>query len=233
MKIKLVTKIMISIAVFVIASSAMATPVVDANLSPDDEYPVNSEMDGNYSKTYSEYVIDDGFYILNDWYKPVENFDPNEGYACDPNDPACEDPNETDGCDGYNVFEWTDTEPNPDVYWKIMCHGNGEGTVKKKKNAVGEPWIYVNLDDPNDPNYIEGFETAAGYNTSKNEPDNPHPIWEIKIPYTAISANIEVGMIDPKEIDPNDCPSTSTNIWRPTIYGKAAKQEVPEDADCD
>lgn len=85
MKCKITLRVLMLMAVFVMAASvAWASPVVDANLSPDNEYDESqnypggegTEQEGIFSKCYSLYVVGEGFYILNDWYDPCENFDP-------------------------------------------------------------------------------------------------------------------------------------------------------------
>ncbi len=231
MKSKLTIKVLMLMAVFAMASStAWAVPVVDGDLDPNDEYPAESELDGNFSKTYSEYVVSDGFYIINDWFDPCTNYDPND--YCDPNDPECDpnDPNDPQGCDAYNIFTWTDEDPNPWHYWRIKCHGNGAGTLEWRPNDDNPPTDWEEIDPD-----TEGFETATGYNTTKNDPTTPHPIWELKIPYTHISADIEVGMKDPKWVDPNDCPGNAPHpvTWNPPTYDFGTPQGSGPGPGCD
>jgi hypothetical protein len=189
--------------ILMFTSAVFAIPVVDGNLAPDTEYPSASEMQGNYSRTYSTYVIGDGFYIINDWYLPEVSFDPNN--YCDPNDPEC-DPNTNDGCNGYNLFDWTDKSVSPYMYWRLKCNGSGKGEVFKTLQTDGV-WHKVEIYNSSDPNYVAGFKTATGYAKTKNDRDNLHPIWEIEIPKTAISSNIEPGLVDPKFV-PDECLTT-------------------------
>lgn len=203
---------LIAIPAMVVWALVPDEPIVDGKLDPDNEYneegcdgydPGNNPgvvQTGDYSKCYSRGIPGSGggFYICNDWY------DPNEGY----------DPN---GCDGYNIFSWTDTGPNPYMHWQLKIHDNNDITLQQRENTEESQWQNV---DPN----ILGWEQASGYTTSQNDLSTEHPIWELKIPHDAISDYVTVGIIDPKWIDPNACPSG----WEPHGYGSAPSPIYPQ-----
>jgi hypothetical protein len=186
---------------FLWPSPVLATPPshpsVDGYLSPDDEYDegtggTGDMYQGNYGRLYARYITDqadewNGFYLCNDWYCPVENFDA------------------TSVCDGgvYNRFDFTDTEPDPDVYWRINVLGDGTVKVWTCPNDGQWNWAEQNTSGTD-------WKCATGYHTSKNpNPQNPapsHPIWELLIPDECISGRIVVGVKDPVSVDTDDCP---------------------------
>jgi hypothetical protein len=176
-------------------SIALATPPAhpwpDGALTPDDEYDEYGSggwWDGSYGHLYYRYISDqadewNGFYICNDWWDAPQNFDPVED------------------CDAkvYNRFDWTDTTPNPDMFWRVNVLSNGNVTVWQQENTEEATWGVIDTTG-------QGWKSDTGYHVSKNEPNVQHPIWELLIPDEYITSSITVGLIDPKSIDDGDCP---------------------------
>ena len=209
---KIISRLLIAlllIAIPAVVVWAVAPPdnaTVDGKLDPDNEYneedceeygPDNNPglvQQGDYSKCYGRYVPSEGLYICNDWYLPEENYDPN------------------DECDGMNQFDWTDKGFSPNFkYWRIQVHGDSTVNVKWRWQGGGPSWTEIT--NPN----ADGWEQATGYVTSKNDPNTEHPIWELLIPESEMSEDgpIVVGIVDPKYIDPNDCPSAEDPEYAP------------------
>jgi hypothetical protein len=160
---------------------------------------------GSYSRLYAKYVSGKGLYMCNDWYIPEE-------------DPK-------DQCDAMNQFDWTDTKPSPDRYWRIIVHGNIEDfdnpmdaiTVKTRINDGSSQWA--------EPENIDAWEAYIGYHDSVNS-EAEHYIWELLIPSTIISSELRVGLFDPKSTTVGDCPTTEqayvgTGLPSITNYGAA------------
>ena len=178
-------------------------PFVSGTLTPDQEYDEIQVYPngtgrvgvGAFSKLYDRYVEGYGWYILNDWYLPEEDYDPD------------------DTCDGYNIFDFTDTGYSPWYkYWRVKVHGDGGITLQTKMQNE-EEWTDADT---------TGWETATSYDLSKNRYE-PHPIWELKIPESIIRGNIILGLLDPKAIDPLNCPEG----WTPPNYGPATDPDNP------
>jgi len=192
-------------------------PTVDGKLDPDNEYndpngedynPNNhpgTELRGTFGFLYTRHIpnnqAEPGFYMCNDWSDPCESYDPN-----DPNN-----------CDGYNIFVWT--QANTTINWRLRVYGNGTIYIEKQANLYSE-WYEV---DPNTP----GFVSAAGYDTSRNDPDTRHPIWELLIPNVCLGPYNPVYTSDPKSepVDAGD-PNCIIN-WSPPDYGNAPEATGP------
>jgi hypothetical protein len=143
----LIVLLLIAIPALVIWAIAPPNkPTVDGKLDPDNEYnypgcdnyasgnnPGTKEM-GSYSYLYTRLIPNEGFYVLNDWDRPVTNYDPND----------------PDGNDGFNIFTWTVGTTN----WRMMVFGNGTADIEKK---VGSNWEDV---DPNSFKTATGYYTS-------------------------------------------------------------------------
>ena len=180
-------------------------PTIDGDLEENEYATYGSNigywMEGDFSDLYTKYVLGEGggLYVCNDWWNPDVNYDPN------------------DECDGMNQFDWTDTGVYPNMYWRVKVHAGEQNiNIYKRQNiAPLQEWDEV---DPEE----EGWYCVTGYSDSPLHED-PHPIWELKIPASEISSEIVIGLVDPKAVDPEDCPSVAgtTDARVLSVYGNA------------
>ncbi len=202
--------ILTAITLVVWAVAPPSSPTVNGKLDPDNEYneeggspPADYDdnnpgivQHGDFSYCYGRYIPDEGFYICNDWFISPDNYDPN-------------DPNNL--CNGANQFDWTDkTGGKPYDYWRIRVLGDGSILVLYRER--GDPdWAVQDISE---------WESATSKETSKNDPNVAHPVWELLIPKSVIAEDIIVGVIDPIHQEPDlECPEEPTEdpnyTWEP------------------
>ncbi len=186
----LIASLAIAALVVIVWAAVPPYPTVDGMLESEEEYDypggAGLRQEGVYSYCYGRYIGNqgsehNGFYICNDWYAPEENYDPDEG------------------CNAVNMFWWTEPQEGPDQYWRVILHPDETCTLWEKLNDGVDTWEMVDTSD---------WDVATGYNTSCNDPEVEHPIWELRIPPEHCTADMMVGAIDPKKADKEDCPST-------------------------
>jgi hypothetical protein len=195
----------------VLAAYPQDAPTVDGLLYANEytEYGNNPAwvMDGNYSTLYTKYITEGdpntGLYVCNDWWNAEEAYNPIED------------------CAGMNQYDWTDTDPYPNVFWRIKVYGNKDG------NQAIEVWRRVNQQGTSwQPQDCNGWYHAVGYAKSPEHQEEEHPIWELRIPASDISKSIIIGLVDPKFVDPdpNQCPPVedpNTDAREEPSYGEA------------
>ncbi len=197
----LIASTAIAVLVVIVWAAVPPYPTVDGMLSGGNEseeeydYPGGAGLrqDGPFSACYGRYIgnqgsENNGFYICNDWYDPCDNYDPDED------------------CNAVNMFWWTESG-SPSQYWRVVLHPDETCTLWEKYNDGQDNWEIVDTN---------GWDVFTGYNTSFNDPDVEHPIWELRIPPEHCTANMVVGAIDPKAADQEDCPPNDPN----TVLGQ-------------
>ncbi len=195
----LIASLAIAALVVIVWAAVPPYPTVDGMLSGGNEseeeydYPGGAGLrqgtEETFSYCYGRYIGNqgtehNGFYICNDWYAPEENYDPDEG------------------CNAVNMFWWTELESPFNQYWRVVLHPDETCTLWEKYNNATDNWEIVDT---------SGWDVATGYNTSCNNPDVEHPIWELRIPPEHCTADVMVGAVDPKSANLGDCPPTEPN----------------------